>query len=70
MPIYTAGNHSGDVYLNGIKIENVIRADTTRGELVKYVSDELGNLIVDFLGQEFKKEKLYGKVEFIPYGEV
>lgn len=53
-----------DVYLDGVKQEGVIFADTIGGVIKKHSKNENGEWFI--AGDEIKTEEIFGKVEVVP----
>jgi hypothetical protein len=63
---YRPDAHKFDVYLDGVKLEDCITADDSRGKVTVYARGEDGKLISDSYGI-IKRSVLSGVVTFDPH---
>jgi len=49
-------------YLNGKCVRHVVTADEDLGIIVKYVTDNSGNIVLDYIKKEIVREQLHGEV--------
>ena len=52
------------IFLDGVKVMDVLTADSDKGFLIRAVTDDVGNVVLDETGEVIKRETLTGRIEY------